>query len=465
MVGFVQNKVFALVLGPFGVGIFSQSQGLYSAFSPVVSLSATKGLTKYTAGESSAKTRVFLSTAITASLVIFIFLLPLVVLFSRYIAGAAFNDPRLSSLVIAVYFWVFFSSISAFYDSILQALGEIKLLSLRISLFSILALAVVLPFLYFFRVTGVIAALSVSSLGTIIFSQIVLYRRYKIIPSFGDFRLDNFGKLFRFGIANVLTGLISSYSTLIVGVIVVRNLSLSALGIYQVALILATIPTDIVQTAINRYLFPQLSAPRRQEHAVVYAQNDALRITLFFTTPALVLIIVLSKFLLLFMFSSAFVQAAAFLPLIVIGEFIKNVVWMVGASILPKARLKAAVIFDGIYAAVFIVLAHLLVVRFQLIGIATAFVISYLVFTVIVYVYQVKTGGFFIQSYNLDLLIKCTLLIVSAVAVFYLQSNVILAGAICFGLMVAWLVVSLNKKEILQLGNLGIEVSRSIFKK
>lgn len=451
VLGFAQNKLFALVLGPYGLGIWSQAQTLFSTFSPIISLSASKGLVKYAAEESPVRSKGIFSTAIVGCISVFVLLLPLVVFYSSNIAGWIFNNSKLGHLVVIIYFSVVFSSISAFYDSLLQAYREIKILNIKLPFLSFVSLLLAVPMIFLARVTGIAIAMVLGSVSAVFASQLILSKLYRIAPNPRLFSLSNLKKLLKYGFTNIISSNLSSFSNLAVRLIILRVGGSEAIGLFQAADTLVSAPTNIIQTSVNRYLFPSLSVRAKTKAEMIAEENDALRITTLFITPVFAIMIVLGGLIIPFFFSSSFLGALQLLPILVLSEYIKNVVWIIGASLLPTKRIKAFLVFETIYTFSLVLLVFALALNFRLIGIVLAFPVSYILFTVIVYFYQSKTLGFYIQSQNLVLLFKSSLLILLTAIIFYLQigstSKLLISG----GFIIAWSFLAISLKEVNQL--------------
>lgn len=443
----------SVVLGPYGFGLLAQSLTFSSFLSGLISLGTTKGLVRVLAiGGKTAVSQV-LGTAVAlvvgSSLVVGLS----AGFFGRHIGKIVFNDPSLVHLVVLLVLWTAVVTVSGLFDSVLQAQKRILALSVKAVVISLIGLGLTVVFVVKFAVTGFF----IGGVLTMFLSIVLVASIFSFRLTWQGFRAKVAKSLVSFGAVNLAGALVSSAASLAVRITISSRLGIEAVGFYTVALVLSGLPTSLVQSSINRYVFPSIAGlVGKRAGEVAVEQNNALRLTLFFATPLLMVVLIFGNLLIEVFYTSSFLPAVGILFVLVIGEFVKNIAWSFGSALLPKGNFRAYLFFEILYNVLFVFLTIFLLERHQLLAVAISYLISYLVFGIVLFGYEVVKRGFFIQSYNLVLMVKASLLVFFEGGVFLLilgQGERIVLGLV---VILLWLLISVSRQEVGQLVSLVV---------
>lgn len=321
-IGFIGNIILARLLSPDDYGCI----GLLLIFTSISDILIDGGLGAALIQKKEIKD-IDCSTVFIANLFVSIFLFCLLFLFAPFISryfGIPLLSPLLRIEIISIILRAFYIIPSALLNRRLN-FRKLAIINISSNIISIC--------------TAIIAAycgLGVWSLVIKnIFLQCSLCILYWLIGNWKvnfEFSIRAFKDLFNFGGLIALSNLIETIFSNIESFVIGRCYKPKILGYYSQAKSLGQIPIYSISMVINQVLFPILSKLQDQKDALVQGTRKSLIGITYIAFPLITLLCILSKPVILLLYTEKWVAAVPFLQLICISGFI-NSVWHTNVSV------------------------------------------------------------------------------------------------------------------------------------
>ena len=461
----VRVKILAVLLGPSGIGTLSILNHFHVLAVTFIGLGLGTGIVKYVSSLKSEQDEVAVQKVLSNSFQV-VFLLALLVLVVAIFLAPHMSTWMLGDSIYCPFFIIYALSLPlAAYPmtttSFLQGLKRIKPLAKINILRASISLLFIIPLVYFFRLEG--AVISVLIITTVHFSIVAYYlkkeKNHYSILRWQPFEPKLLKKLFQYGLTSLLVGTAFYLSNLILKLIIVGALGLEMNGIYQPIWALTMTYLMLVLSSMSAYSYPRL-CELTSIRDITEELNGVLRVAVLLITPAMFFLLLARKPIIHILYSSDFLAAAEYMPIQILGDFFKVLSWSVGMYLLPTKRLFTFIWLNLLQDVVMLVLAVLLVDRYQLHGIAGAFALSYLIAFGAYYWCSKKQITFGLWSRNRKLLLSSFgALLAITIGDQYLS----LLPSVLFAFMVIflWALLSINKDEVLELKSY---ISKKLFK-
>jgi PST family polysaccharide transporter len=450
----VQVKILAVLLGPKGVGALALFNQFHVFALTITGLGLSSGVVKYVASFESEGNQDATKRVITNSFQIIILIalstFGVCVLLSSYLSGWIIGDSSYSYFVIIYALSLPLAVYPLIASSVLRGLKKIKSLAKINVLRSFISLLLIVPIVYFFRLEG--AAVSVLIITTVHLLLTFFYMRrekrtYRVV---GWQSLDRsiIKKLFPYGFASLLTGATYYLSHLLLKMIIVHTLGIEIAGIYQPIWALTMTYPAMVLTSMSAYAYPRL-CELKTNRDIVEELNGIIRITLLLIVPVMCFLIMARKPIIQILYSSNFLEATEYMPVQIVGDFFRVLVWSTGIFFLPTKRIKAFIWLGVLPDTLLVILAGTLVVPYKLHGIVMGFAFCYLLTFLIYYWYSQKTIKFRFWRRNLKLFLA-SFGALTTITLVCRNFDEMTGLGINFLVIFIWSLLSIKKGEILQ---------------
>lgn len=414
LLGVLKSKLFAVFLGPAGVGLF----GLYTSIISVVSNFSVMGMgisgVKFLAQSVSTgdeekiaevKTsilRIALLTSVIGSLIL--------IIFSKQISQYTFNTPTYSLKLKIIAIATFFTSLTIIQTCFIQGMQRILLLVKASLTTCIICFVVSIPIVYFWRENSIVWVIIINAVLTWLINKYYLHRiRFKKSKI-------SFRNSLKLGTSIIKLGgflIFADQFALIVLYLVRQFISTRGtpddLGIFQASWTLSITYVGIILGALFTDYFPRLSKLHESNEKMSLAMNEQTQITLLLGIPCIALMIIFLPIGIRLLYSSKFVVNILLYQCMVISIFTKLITNPIGYILLIKNRGLTYIGFSSIFYLLFIVLVYLLWSNFGMSGIGIGYMLAsytclildiYLVHRVFPLKYSKEnitliTGGFF----------------------------------------------------------------------
>lgn len=394
----VSTKIFAVVVGPSGVGLYSMLRqimlfamtfGIAGGQSALVQGMASKTGNAKTEYQIAVFQVFFICTTVVTLILL---------VFSGAIARYSFGSEWVDKIVLVKWLvvpviltvlFVYLGGILNSYKSINSlALGQICAAAASVVFAYPVAYQVShcnspVAFVWYIAAT---TAVTVIIYGTIAFQNGWLQplRRFVFV------RMDILSVRHFFAISSVtlITGLVASGGLLFVKALNVKTGGLGYAGLFDVSWTISLIYLSLVLNSFMTYYLPKLSETSVQEDRCNLI-NDVMRFCIIIMVPIIVSLVVFKPLLVVFGYSYKFLDSLSIMRWMLVGDYFKVTAWVFSVSVLAKAEMKVLFWSDMLWWSGFIATVFLIdtfELGLQFIGLSYALL------------YFLYMAGFFIRA-------------------------------------------------------------------
>lgn len=441
----LRAKVLAAWLGPQGTGVMAQLASLTQVLVPLATLGAGNGVVALIAEARSRgdlarvariqRTTLALCWAVGGAIAL----------------GTAIASPWLARAIYegGEYFWIVIvgaatvplSAIASLRISMLQGYGAIREMALLSALVAGVGVVTIVPLAGVFGVHGAVLQLLAVAAAYAWFSTRAMRpyaakaRAAETLQAAGGAAAGGTQRgpaaagparrplldrsllpaLFRYGGSSLLVGLSSTLTLLVLRSVLVKKLGLGDNGIYQVCVGISGLYMPMILNSITATVWPQIAAAP-DDTKVGETMRQAIRLSFLLQTGAAAVVLVAAPIAVPVLYSDRFLPALALLPLQFLGDYFRTGAWMFGVWLVPRNRLRPWVLFDLVYAVVFLGTFLLLVGRLGLRSVVVAYVAAHVSHALLHYSLARRALRFQVGPANLRLLLASFALLLGFVA-------------------------------------------------
>lgn len=386
----VRSKVIAILLGPEGIGI----QGLYNSTIALVTgltnfgigTSAIKNVAEANATENTNRVAVVVTVLrrivwITGLLGSFITLI-----LSSFLSEMTFGNKDYTIGFIWLSITLLLNQISSGQLVLLRGMRKINYMAKSSLSGAVIGLVVSLPFYYIYGIDGIVPAIIVTSLATLLRTW---YFARKVEVKKVDVSLNttvNEGKeMVIMGFMLSITGLYVLAKSYGIRVFIGNLGGFEQVGLYTAGFSIINIYVGMIFTAMATDYFPKLSAIANDNLEVKKLINQQSEISILILSPILVIFIVFIGWITLLLYSSKFLPINSMLQWAALGMFFKATSHSIAYVFLAKGDSKLF-LFNELIAGTITLFLHLLGYYLGgLKGIGIGFMVGYFYYTFQVY--------------------------------------------------------------------------------
>ncbi len=405
-IGIVRTKVFAVLLGPAGFGLF----GIFGSISNLMQCLAGLGINSsgvrqiaYARSTENAKE---VSTTVTVmrrtSIFLGLFGGVLLAMFARRVAVFTFGSAEHSGAVALLGFAVFFQLVSNGQGAVIQGVQRISDLA-RMSVWgAVLGTAFSIPIVYFLRDRGVVPSLVCVGLMSLAVSywygrKVGIQSRFLTVAETSR----ETSALLKLGLVFMSSYLMSMGSAYAVRIIVLHALGFAATGYYQSAWTLGGLYVGFILQAMGTDFYPRLTAKSDDNNACNRLINEQTRVGLLLAGPGVLATLTLAPLVITMFYSARFGAAVGVLRWIALGALVQVITWPLGYLIVAKNRRLLYFVTEVTWGVTSISFAWIFVRNFGLNGTGVAFLGSNIVSGLLVWLIAWKLSNFKWSSANL----------------------------------------------------------------
>jgi len=391
LISIIRSKFVAVLLGTNGVGIMGLFTATTSTIASITNLGISFSAVRTISIASGSNNQTLISRTIIT--------LRRWVNFTG-IAGALFTlflAPKLSQWTFGndTYTWafvwlsitLFFQEISSGQLALLQGLRKIKQLAKANVLGSFLGLCLSLPLYYWLGIQGIVPALILTAGASLVLSW---YFTRKVEVEKVSIRLkESFTEgmgMVKLGSVMMIIGFVSSGFAYLIRTYISRTGGIEQVGLYTAAWAIVSNYVGMVFTAMGTDYFPRLSAVNNDNHQLKKLVNQQAEIAILILGPILIFLLSALPFVIRILLTPNFMPIIGLIQWALIGVLFKAASWSISFIILAKG--------DSIFFFISELAAHITILTsnvllyhfFKLEGLGFAFLISYLVHLIVVFV-------------------------------------------------------------------------------
>ena len=358
LIGLVRNKAMALLLGADGMGfnaLLTSAQNFASQCTNLgISQGAVPRLSVYHEQQQTEQMAYFVQVirlwSLLASLLGLVFGLAISPLINDL--SFTWGNHTLHYALLAVS--VAMMAITGGEVAILKATRRLGALA-RIQIATALAGVVIsVPLFYYWRHTGVVPAIVLTSLAGMLFTVGYSYHYHPLRLHFERRMFRDGFEMLRLGVAFVLAVAIGSAAEMAVRSFLNVEGSMDDVGLYNAAFMITITYAGLVFSAMETDYFPRLSAVANDVEKTNETVNKQMEVSLLMLSPMLVALLMMLPVLIPMLFSQQFIAVTGMAQVAVLAMYFKVLTMPVAYITLARHRSLAFLFLETAYFAVFV---------------------------------------------------------------------------------------------------------------
>lgn len=381
LVGIIKTKIFALFLGPSGVGLF----GMFSSISDVVRVSTGFGLNVSGVRSMAQAKGVDNSREVARIRVILIrlaFLSGIIgtlctLIFSRELSYFTFKNYDYVNQIRILSVSMFFTALSGMQTCLMQGLREIKMM-VSTSLCTCIVCAIVSVFLvYVWRFESIIWVIITNAIITWIINRI-FFLKIKFEKTDVSYKetFEKGRKIVKLGLFLISVDIFTTVVMYIIRSFIVDKSSLADLGIFQASWTLSMQYVSLVMGALMTDFFPRLAQSISNKDITNRLINEQTLITILAGSGVLFLMLAFLPLIIHILYSKAFLSNLLLYQLMILGVIPRFITYPMGYLLLSLEKGLVYLFFSGIFYLLLIFSVIVLWPIMGLVSIGCGFCIS-----------------------------------------------------------------------------------------
>jgi len=429
LVGVIKSKFVAILLGPAGMGI----QGLYQSATQLIQSFSSLGLSQSAvrdvseANGSGDTNRIGQTVAVVRRLVWLTGIWGLVATaaLSPILSKTTFGNYDYTIPFIFLSVILLLDQLSAGQKVVLQGMRKLKYLAKSTAIGSTVGLIVSIPFYYVFGIQGIVPTLILNSVTMLLLSW-YFSRKVEIEKVEVDNRqtLEKGKSMLKMGLAMSISGIMVTLTSYLLRGFIRYEGGTDQVGLFTAGFMLTNSYVGMVFNAMATDYYPRLSAVNQDNAKCAEVINQQGEIATLIIAPILISCMILMPFVIRLIYSDEFLPANDYVLWAVSGMMFKVFSWVISFMFLAKAEAKLFIINEvitNIYSLVFSVLGYH---YYGLAGLGIAFMLTYLIYSVQVYMIARKRYKFsFFNSFKKIYSVQILMVLAVFVTVLLMKSN------------------------------------------
>ena len=429
LIGVIKSKFVAILLGPTGMGI----QGLYQSAIQLIQSFSSLGLSQSAvrdvseANGSGDSKRIGLTVAVVKRLVWITGLLGLVAtaVLSPVLSQTTFGNYDYTIPFIFLSVILLLDQLSAGQKVVLQGMRKLKYLAKSTAIGSTVGLVVSIPLYYLFGVQGIVPTLILNSVTmlclTWYFSKKVEVEKVEVT---NEQTFEKGKSMLKMGLAMSISGIMVTLTSYLLRGFIRYEGGTEQVGLFTAGFMLTNSYVGMVFNAMGTDYYPRLSAVNQDNAKCTEVINQQGEIATLIIAPILISCMILMPFIIRIIYSDEFLPANDYILWAVSGMMFKVFSWVIAFVFLAKAEAKLFIINEVITNIYSFGLSALGYHYFDLAGLGIAFMLTYLAYSVQVYLIARKRYEFsFSKSFKKVYTIQILMVISVFITVLLWKSN------------------------------------------
>lgn len=386
----IRSKFIAVLLGTSGIGIIGLLTSTIGLISSMTNFGLGISAVKTIAAAYETKDEKRIATIVivlrrliwtTGSIGAII-----TIIFSPMLSSLAFGNREYTIAFIWISCTLLFNQLTNGQLAVLQGLRKLHYLAKSNLYGSILGLIITIPLYYKLGIDGIVPGIIIASLISLLFSW--LYARkvsisaIKVSPS----NIISEGKeMLIMGFMISLSGLIALGASYIIRVHISRIGGLDQVGLYNAGFAIIHTYVGLIFTAMGTDYYPRLSAVAHSNELSTQNINQQAEVSLLILAPILIVFIIFINWVIILLYSSAFIEVNSMIIWAALGMFFKASAWAIGFIFLAKGTSKLF-LWNELIANLYLLGLNLLGYNYMgLTGLGLSFLVAYFLYSIQVY--------------------------------------------------------------------------------
>lgn len=398
LIGMVQTKIIAILLGTSGTGVFGVYASLLNLAQSLIGFGiSSSGVRQVASAQASGDKESFGRTVRVlwaASLVLGISGTLALFCLRGPISLLTFGDSAHVGAVGFIALAILPSVLNTSRLAVLQGLRRIRDLSIANVAGTALGAAAAVALIFFQRENGIAPAFAAAALSALLASWLAT-RRIVVTksPLSGAEVRNELRALTGLGVAFMAAGLLAALSGYAIRLIIVHRFGVDAAGIYQAAWTLTTFYAVMILQAMGTDFFPRLSAASVNHGKVNVLVNEQAEMGVLMAVPGLAATMVVAPFVLRIFYSADFLPAANVARWMLLGMIARAAGWPLSYLPLAMGKGRLTIVIECIFNFALVAFSAAGIWMFGIEGVGIGFLASSVLYTgVLVWLGRRLTG-------------------------------------------------------------------------
>lgn len=424
LISIVRSKIVAVLLGPEGMGI----SGLLHSTADTIKSIVCCGLDVSAVKSISSSGKNYSPVIITLRrLIWFTGMLGLLATFflAPWLSDMAFGNREYATAFRIVSISLLLGQITVGQTALLQGTFHYKDMAKSSLYGSLVGLIIVIPLYYIWGVKSIPYVIVISSVIALIFSYYYSHKIpvEKIQLSKSEFR-NNSKNMLSLGMSLAVVGIVNALTAYVLRIFISKEGGIDEVGLYNAAFAIANTYIGMVLMSMTTDYVPRLSTCSEDKPKMCELVNKQIVLLVLLVLPLASAFMVFIKPVVTLLYSTRFLPIMMMLLWVMLGMFFRGVSWAFSYTFV--ARGDSTIFFinetaTAIYTLAFSVLGYYYL---KLEGLGIAFVFSYVLYSLQLYLICRKSISFTIDRDTLRLLLLSFFLLFSCFLASRLITNV-----------------------------------------
>lgn len=390
--GVIRNKLAAIWLGPAGVGLMA----VYNSTMTLVTQAAQMSLDQSSIRDLANKRDDALAGAYTVAVVRKLSLafgiggMAATLLFAPLLSMYAFGNISRALAFVLLSAWVFLAIVTNGELAILRGYDMLKKVAKASLCSALVAVALSVPLLYFFRLGAIVPVFLVYYAVTCAFALLFRNRSVPRVRVSLRQAWHAGGPMLKLGAYMTVSIVIALLASNIFVIYLNRNYGDDTVGCYQAGYTMINTYVGIVFSAIAMEFYPRLSRVIERRRFTEVLVSHEIVVAQFVLLPVAVAFVACAGLALKILYSDAFEAALPYVAIGACGVFFRATSWCLAYSILAKGDGRIYVLTEAASAVIYLILHIVLYDHFGFTGLGVAYVLWYAIYLTIVYIVYSK---------------------------------------------------------------------------
>jgi enterobacterial common antigen flippase len=406
LLGIFRTKVMALLLGSDGIGLI----GLYNAVTGLAGIITGLGIGSSGvrqiaeaagSGDDKKVARTILTVRRTA-LILGVLGMLLTALLCKPLSQITFGNSDHAIAIALLSVTLLFGAVSNGQTALIQGMRRIADLARLSVLGAFLGTLLSLPMIFYWGKGGIVPSIvAVSAIS--VFTSWWFARKIPIVMiplSWREAKAEARG-LVTLGLVFMASNLMSSATNYVVCVLVLQQIGLDGVGLYQAAYTLSALYIGFVLNAMGMDFYPRLTVAAENNTACNRMVNEQTEIGLLVAAPGIIATLTFASLIMELFYSEQFIPAYNVLRWQIMGMFLRVVSWPLGFITMAKGKGKVFFWTEAVAHTTHVALIWLGIYLFGLEGTGIAFFGLYVFYTAMIISVVRRLSGFSWSTANL----------------------------------------------------------------
>ncbi len=391
LVGIVRNKLVAIILGPYGMGLislFNSSIKLVSDSTNFgISMSGVKNISESYDKNDIAKLEQDILLVRSWSVLTALIGMLLCIFLSPWLSRFTFSWDGHTLHFILLSPMVALTAISGGELAILKGVRKLRALA-KISIYNVVAaLFISVPLYYCFSAKAIVPSLVMTAFVQMLITIAYSFKLYPFKISISRQILKRGTAMIKLGIAFVIAGVMGSGADFLIRSFLNNATSIDMVGLFSAGYMMTMTYVSMVFSAMETDYFPRLSGVCNRHFTFVQTVNRQIEVMLLVVAPLLVAFSIFLPILLPLLYTGKFAPALGMMRIIIIAMYFRALKLPVQYIPLAKGDSRSYLLLEGIYSIIIVIAVVLCFNRWGLTGAGIAITSASFIDLLITFIY------------------------------------------------------------------------------